>query len=95
MGEWLDNDWCWVFDWKEVLSSELNSQSDELLNLLCNFAPNPDVSDRFEWRLEHDKSFFVRSMNGAVNLARTVDQVGILSVGVISALKIVWLVKVP
>ncbi|GJT57198.1 reverse transcriptase domain, reverse transcriptase zinc-binding domain protein [Tanacetum coccineum] len=65
-GNWVDNTWCWEWDWVKNLRGRVCKDFEELQVLLQNVVIKLDCRDRWRWTLQENGDFTVRDLTKLV-----------------------------
>ncbi|GKC92042.1 hypothetical protein Tco_1157484, partial [Tanacetum coccineum] len=65
-GKWVDNSWCWEWDWVKILRWRVCKDLEELQSILKNVVIKFDCRDRWRWALQESGDFTVRDLTKMV-----------------------------
>lgn len=67
-GSWVNDVWCWEWDWVRSIRGRVNREFDELLGVMQNVVVNSNCRDKWRWSLGEEGVFMVKE------LARLVEE---------------------
>ncbi|GJZ63506.1 hypothetical protein Tco_0619927 [Tanacetum coccineum] len=61
-GSWVNDAWCWEWDWVRSIRGRVSKEFDDLLVVLQNVVVNNDCRDNWRWSLVEDGEFTVNAL---------------------------------
>ncbi|GKB80764.1 reverse transcriptase domain, reverse transcriptase zinc-binding domain protein [Tanacetum coccineum] len=62
-GKWVNNEWCWEWEWVRELRGRVGRDFEDLVGLLQNVVISNNCKDRWKWLLQEDGDFTVKGLS--------------------------------
>nr|GFA68584.1 reverse transcriptase domain, reverse transcriptase zinc-binding domain protein [Tanacetum cinerariifolium] len=61
-GSWVNNVWCWEWEWVKIINGRVNSEFEEFLGVMQNIVVDRNCRDKWRWKLGEYGEFAVKEL---------------------------------